>query len=138
MIPLLRLIGMIAPLLGVLFFCFLSSIVRSIEDPPPRIPGIILLVSIVVGSFTWMGLSIKWEKEDRRLWDFLFVPQPGPASTALTRTAEKVHLRMPDEYRPEGVSESAGALCFLCGMLAIFVTILTLLVSATCAYQPVD
>ena len=48
MVPLLRLIGMLAPILGAVVFCFVASVIRSITDQPPASLGIALLAFIAV------------------------------------------------------------------------------------------
>src|ERR1700686_549857 len=96
MIPLLRLFGMISPILGAMAFCFLASVIRSFTDHPPASLGVALLAFIAVGSIAWMCLSVRSERKDRRIRDFLFVVLPGPSEIRLTRTPQGVRLRIPD------------------------------------------
>ena len=112
MIPLLRLLGMLAPFLGIVAFCFLANIIRSFTDRPPASLDIVLLAFIVVGSIGWMCLAVRSERKDHRIRDFLFIAPSGPSDILVTRTSDGIQMRLPDEYPPAKVPDDIGGFMF--------------------------
>jgi len=112
MIPLLRLFGMMSPILGAVAFCFLASVIRSFTDHPPASLGVAVLAFIAVGS-NCLDVPLRPVREkDRRIRDFLFVVLPGPREIRLTRTPQGVRLRIPDEYPQADVPKDIGGFMF--------------------------